>query len=322
MARITLFCLRELRHRVDLLADMLDQNGIAVEVLSQTESRISDPTLIVCNAEALQTPWVQAIFEREVRVAALLFENVAVPESCAHVVDLCAWPARSADRNLIDLISWLNRSPVVSAPLPQDKVVPTAESRGSNYNKGRRWLRIVGSGVTVIALMGLLMWAADSGRGTAEKKLSEQSVVVLDAETAELLPGEPLGVAVPPQRKLVVKGGSSQSSGVGRQPETGYREQDLVTQDQATDTVTVGGRTTAILAPTPVPIPANHHDSAHVIASPGNDSLSRFCRARDLASATAWFGTFTWKHRQQLEQVVCVQSLLDRPGFETLRRHL
>ena len=182
MPRITLFCLPELRHRVDLLANMLEQNGIAVEVASETRSEISDPVLVVCSEQALQTPWMQAVLQREVRIAALLFENVAVPAGCAYVADLCAWPARSADRNLIDLISWLNRYPVVSAPSVQvDKVSDTVAAGGS-YKPGRRSVRLVGSSVTVVALIGLLMWAADSGQGVVEKQSAEESVVELDLE--------------------------------------------------------------------------------------------------------------------------------------------
>ncbi len=320
MPRITLFCQPELRHRVDLLANMLDQNGIAVEVVSETSSEISDPVLVVCSERALQTPWIQAIFRREVRIAALLFEKVAIPEGCAYVADLCAWPARSADRNLIDLISWLNGYPVVAAAAVQIEKVPATVDAVSRLKRGRSPVRIVGSTVIVVALMGLLMWAADSGRGAVEKKLAEEDVVpdLGDSSGALVLAEkDPLLEAPGVRRSLAVIGDDSEFSR-RRQPQAGDQSGDFLIHREATDTVTAGGTATGTSTLASAPIPGRDPDG-NLTASLGNDSLSRFCRARDLASATAWLGTFTWKHRRQLERVACVQDLLKRPGFEVLR---
>ena len=65
MVPTTLFCLPELRHRVDLLAQMLDQNGIAVTVKTKSSVQISDPTLLVYNEETLKSEWMQAVLERK-----------------------------------------------------------------------------------------------------------------------------------------------------------------------------------------------------------------------------------------------------------------
>ncbi|MFW6094199.1 MAG: hypothetical protein ACODAC_09520, partial [Pseudomonadota bacterium] len=107
MQRIDFFCAPDDEHRVILLTDLLARAGQEVALRKAAVRRPTQPCVVACTRRALGELWIRRLFEDGHDVLAIRLDDAPLPGPCARVVDMQAWPARSADRQVGVVVRWL-----------------------------------------------------------------------------------------------------------------------------------------------------------------------------------------------------------------------
>ncbi|MDH3641754.1 MAG: hypothetical protein OES38_06640 [Gammaproteobacteria bacterium] len=275
------------RHRVVLLARLLNGLGANVGLGTEPSMPRSDTVLVVCTSAAINEPWLTSLFTDYPNAVALLLDGVELPRPCTRAVDLTSWPARSADAAVRSLARWLKKPEMDRAfGVPAARRFKKGSKSGSRKKRDGPGPWVTASLLFgLIAGFGLLLWSTVPGddevdQSTTADTASDRRVEIgIGAES-----GDKLGDSV--ASSVAAGGGTAAGDGSGQDtPETAL-DSDLFE--------TAPGRQVG-----------------------GNDALSRLCRAADPASASAWLGALNWKQRARLDAAPCVRQLAARPGFES-----
>lgn len=309
MAPIDLFCVPEDRHRIVLLADLLNRAGQDVVLREALVGTPSEPRLVACTGRSLRAAWVRELLAAPGATVALRLDGVVLPAHCQQVVELTTWPARSADRQLGGLVRWLrdpgsadlSRPGSTSQRRGATAVVGGARHRAAR-TPGRRWL----PAVTVVSLLGLttlLLWSL--AREPDVPRRPSQSAAGPDTETG---------------RAVAIRDASpSAPRGTLQSDRTGAALSGAVTATA----VTSGSpdQEAALRAPGPPAASDPESDALVAAAASGGfrSSLSHLCEARSPAAARAWAQALNWRQRLTVGEVQCVAQLVARPGYEGLR---
>ncbi len=289
MARVDLFCVPEDRHRVILLADLLEKAGQSLRLRTEPTALPSDPLLVVSTAAALRHDWLVALLQSDQQVVAIRLDNAPLPGLCAAVVDLQSWPARSADAKVGGLVRLL-RAPGAGEPRASRsggrvRSVPPKPAPSRNSWTGG----LVAGGL--LLLTGMVLWSL-----VPDSETSGQSEITRTApEPPRATPKRPRPTPEPPQAA----------------PELIVAPPDVAQDGPPAAAAPSGTSSPAASSSAPLAAPAS-----------GNDSISRLCQAHSLQAALAWAGVLDWRQRIRLDEEPCVARLLQRPGFGPLRKAL
>ncbi|HEX7038051.1 MAG TPA: hypothetical protein VF210_19955 [Pseudomonadales bacterium] len=116
MAAIDFFCAPDDRHRVILLVDLLEKAGQSVALRTEPVDEPTRPCLVACTRRAFRESWICDLFTRARQVVALRLDDTPLPGPAAEIIDMQAWPARSADRHVGALVEWLEGGAVPAGP--------------------------------------------------------------------------------------------------------------------------------------------------------------------------------------------------------------
>ncbi len=321
MAEQQLFCDPDDRHRAVLLAGCLKDMGQPARLVDAPEPPAPRALLLWTN-RASRSPWLSQLLRDNRDLIVLAIDSAPLPADCSHVLALQTWPARSADRSLGELVSWLKDT---SQPGPFPR-----RARASTEPGG-------GSALIVLAVMVLVIGAAVLGsRGPEAEDAGGQEA------TAALEPGR----AAPAPRGALT---GTSSGAATRSPALGTARSTDAASGRATPTraadagsASRGDRAlTPTPTPTPTPAPSGTETSSAGVELPdprpeavepaalagsrlpvGGSSLDHLCRARSLAAARAWYRVLTDRQRREAQTLPCVRALLDKPGYEPLREEI
>lgn len=341
MAAVDVFCSADDRHRVILLVELLERAGCGVTLHSETISSPSDPCLVAVTRRSLREPWVEKLFAQAPGVAAMRLDDSPLPWPAARVIDLQAWPARSADRKVVSLVQWLQ--------LRQGDLGEPAASRGSRVAEpgagaasgsaagsqvaagslsavagatgrrarragdirvragdpgSQRWNGLLALGLLVGAVYGLIVIMPED-RGPAAPGPSDASAQQSVAE-----PSSEIGIAVSSSSV----GGGTVADGRIAGALQGSARPELLQHGgppQPQDMLEALPEPAALAVPG-VDMPVRRH----------RDALARLCEARTPDAARAWAGALNWKQRRRLPAEPCVRALLQRPQFRELAAKL
>jgi hypothetical protein len=284
MASVDLFCVPEDRHRVILLADLLERAGQPLRLRTEPVAAPSDPSLVVCTAAALRHEWLVTLLQSDRQVVAIRLDNARLPAPCDEVIDLQSWPARSADVKVGGLVRLLQ------APLRAPReggspagrsgvgVRPASRKRPVSQNPWAGGLLVVG----LVVLTGIVLWSMVPDTETG----GEPEVTPSPAEPAIRPPD------VAQHGVVSVDAGDEERSSVGA----------------------AMGRSDGIAADPPA-APAE-------VSPKASDSISHLCQSDSLEAALAWAGVLDWRQRRRLDDEPCVARLLQRPEFGPLGKAL
>lgn len=303
MARVDLFCVPEDRHRVILLADLLEKAGQSLRLRTEPTALPSDPLLVVSTAAALRHDWLVALLQSDQQVVAIRLDNAPLPGRCAAVVDLQSWPARSADAKVGGLVRLLQAPGAGEPPDSRSRVRVRAAPPKPAASRNSWTGGLVAGGL--LLLTGMVLWAL-----VPDSETSGQSEITRTApELPRAAPERPRPTPEPPRA-------APEPSRATPEPPSATRERMMTPPDIAQD-----GPPTAAAAPG-TSSPAASSSAPPAAAASGNDSISRLCQAHSLQAALAWAGVLDWRQRNRLDEEPCVARLLQKPGFGPLRKAL
>jgi hypothetical protein len=309
MAEQQLFCDPDDRHRAVLVAGCLQDLGQPTRLVDEPEAP-APRALLLWTHRASRSPWLTQLLRDRRDLIVVAIDAAPLPADCPHVLMLTSWPARSADRSLGELVSWLNGA---SGPGPFARRAKAAREPGG------------GSALLVLGLLALLVGAVVLGSRGSERPedgLRESS-------------GAP-----EPARSVAIESRFTGQAGTGTRarPAPGSGQGAVAVDDRvnlgrssAADGDTVPVDTAALAPASSEPVSAAIRSEPLVPAVPtpaaeappaGNSSLDHLCRSRNLASARAWYRVLTPRQRGLAPELPCVRALLSRPGFEPLREEI
>ena len=296
MARVDLFCVPENRHRVILLADLLEKAGQSLRLRTEPTALPSDPLLVASTAAALRHDWLVALLQSDQQVVAIRLDNAPLPGRCAAVVDLQSWPARSADAKVGGLVRLL-QAPGAGAPQASRSGVRVRSAPPKPAPSQNSWTGgLVAGGL--LLLTGMVLWALVPDSETS----GQPEITQAAPEFPRAAPERPRPTPEPPQ--------------AAPDPPQTARERTMTPPDIAQDAPPA-----TAAAPGPSS-PAAPSSAPAATAASGNDSISRLCQAHSLQAALAWAGVLDWRQRIRLDEEPCVARLLQKPGFGPLRKAL
>lgn len=303
MARVDLFCVPEDRHRVILLADLLERAGQSLQLRTEPVAVPSDPVLVVCTAAALRQEWLVALLQSDRQVVAIRLDNTRLPGHDAQIIDLQSWPARSADAKVGGLVRLL-QAPLPGAPPGSGPKVRVRSAPLKRAAPQSSWTGgLVAGGL--LLLTGMVLWA-----------------LVPDSETSgasETVQAAPERVTSRPE--IQEAGQPAAAAGDGAR----HPADSVVSRDSNPDPepgLAEGGRVSGAGAALVTSRPASPSSAPPAAAASANDSISHLCQAESLEAALAWAGVLDWRQRSRLDEEPCIARLLQKPGFEPLRKAL
>lgn len=283
MAAIDFFCAPDDRHRVILLVDLLEKAGQPVVLRTEPLAEPSRPCLIACTRRAFREPWISALFTGARQVAALRLDDAPLPGPAAQIIDLQAWPARSADRQVGPLVDWLAGGAPEPAPfgLPADRAAASFGQRPRRRDSLGRKVRtrladsnlggllvLVGLLVGVAALLGTV----EPDRPGAPREAAAEPIAAVEIPRANAAVGSARG-----ERESAGEPVSRAGASPARAAATGVGA-------SSTAAVTAG-RADNTADPPPI---------VRAVALRRSDSLQYLCKPRTLAAAKAWGGVLHW----------------------------
>lgn len=303
MAAMDFFCSADDRHRVILLVDLLERAGQRVTLRCEPVADPTRPCMVACTRRALREPWILDLFHHTApSLVVVRLDEAPLPGPCARIIDMQAWPARSADRQVGALVQWLQHGggpPAGGGGARGGAGKPgnrgsAAGTRGTRVRAVQRPRNVLGGlGVLVLLVVGgvLLYLAVPERRANSTDRAGGVSRIEPEQQDG----GGPAAAAPP--------AGPGASITVSAVPASAG-----VASDSAAP-LDMAAPVPADSPPAPLAVPPSRD---HL------DALAHLCRARTPEAARAWAGALNWKQRRRLPHEPCVHRLVQQAGYESL----
>jgi hypothetical protein len=268
----------------------------------------------------LREPWIKALFAQPRSLVAVRLDTAPLPGACAQIIDMQAWPARSADRKVGTLVHWLQHGDDVP-PSASRSPPPRAGATGTGPSRPQRWqtgMRVgdrtrnilaVIAVITVIGLGGLLLSLAVPDTDRRVQRSDPVADVAAERPTGREIYSSTSTEVDPPPLSVSPAGAPSTRTSAA--------------EDPSGSAVLLRPRNTQVLTQQADRRVASADQGAREPPSAiRSDALSHLCQAGSVDAARAWAGVLNWKQRGRLAGEPCIVRLIRRPGFEELERLL